>query len=301
MFADDMEAAMSIRGLRALKAVAEYCSFANASKALNVTPSALSMQISSLEAALGMTLFDRGHRPPRLTRAGEEVRRYAASIVDQYDGMLAQIAETSFQRDYFRLGVIPTALSGIGIELLVYLRANHPDLVVSVTTNLSGDLARMVVDGEVDGALMHMPTLIDAEFEWRDACKQSVVILAPPDSTETELNELFDSHPYIRFNRSAWIAPLIEERLDKLGISPNTAAEVESVEAIQKMVELGFGISAVPDTRTRKSTDGPYRILDFGPDPIFRTIGVLSRKSLHKKRARDVICHALDDLLADSR
>lgn len=159
---------MSIRGLRALKAAAGHASFVNAAESLNLTPSAISMQISVLEEALGVALFDRRHRPPRLTRAGESVLRYAETILDQYDSMLAEVAKADAQRDYFRLGVIPTALLTIVPETLMDLRRTRPDLVVSVVTNLSGDLKRMVDSGEIDGALMHRPEGIESRFDWRD-------------------------------------------------------------------------------------------------------------------------------------
>src|SRR5690606_36763209 len=131
-------------GLRALKAVSDHASFTNAAESLNLTPSAISMQISAFEESLGATLFDRSHRPPRLTRAGESVLRCAETIIERYDAMLAEVAKIDAQRDYFRLGVIPTALLTIVPEMLMDLRRAQPNLVVSVVTNLSGDLKRIV-------------------------------------------------------------------------------------------------------------------------------------------------------------
>jgi DNA-binding transcriptional LysR family regulator len=289
---------MSIRGLRALKAVTGHTSFANAAMSLNLTASAISMQISALEESLGVTLLDRRYRPPRLTRAGESVFRYAEVILEQYDSMLAEVASADAQRDYFRLGVIPTALLTIVPETLMDLRCTRPDLVVSVVTNLSGDLKRMTDSGEIDGALIHRPERIETRFDWRDVYKQTVMVLAPPQSTETDLAELFGRYPYIRFNRSAWIAPLIEARLTVLGISPDMTAEIESLEAIHKMVEMGFGVTVVPDIHIARSPKLNCRTLDFGTPPLHRTIGMLSRRSMFKKRARDMICHALDKLMA---
>lgn len=288
---------MSIRGLRALKAAAGHASFANAAESLNLTPSAISMQISALEDSFGVVLFDRRHRPPRLTRAGESVLRYAEMILDQYDSMLAEVARADAQRDYFRLGVIPTALLTIVPETLMELRRSRPDLVVSVITNLSGDLKRMVDSGEIDGALMHRPEGIESRFDWRDVYRQAVMVLAPPQSTESDLAELFARYPYIRFNRSAWIAPLIEARFVTLGISPDMTAEIESLEAIHKMVEMGFGVTVVPDIHFGRWPRLKCRTLDFGTPPLNRTVGMLSRRSMLKKRARDMLCGAFDTLL----
>lgn len=283
---------MSIRGLRAVKAVVEHASFANGARALNLTSSAISMQISALEDALGARLFDRSHRPPRLTRAGEVVVRYAKSIVDQYDRMVMEAGTKTAHREYFRLGVIPTALMTSIPRTLIKLKRNHPNLVVSVTSSLSGHLQQMVDIGELDGALMHKPEQLDTRFVWRDVYEQTVVVLAPPGSTESEIGELLTKYPYIRFNRSAWIAPLIEARLSKLGFDPQAMAEVDSLEAIQKMVEMGMGIAIVPDDPNAAHSHSCRRV-DFGSPPLRRRIGLLARQSGPRKRTREVIADAL--------
>src|SRR5260370_41369783 len=68
-----IKSGLGLRELQAVLAVAELGSFRRAAAALGYTQSALSHQVSALEAALGQPLFDRpGRRAPvRLTPAGE--------------------------------------------------------------------------------------------------------------------------------------------------------------------------------------------------------------------------------------
>src|ERR1700756_2630712 len=70
---------LGLRELQAVLAVAELGSFRAAAAALGFTQSALSHQVSALEAALGQSLFDRpgGRAAVRLTPAGEAVCRRA--------------------------------------------------------------------------------------------------------------------------------------------------------------------------------------------------------------------------------
>jgi DNA-binding transcriptional LysR family regulator len=289
---------MSIRALRALRTVSDLRSFTDAAKALNLSPSAISMQIGSLEETLGVVLFDRRRRPPRLTKAGETVLRYAQPIVEQYDVMVSKIIEVESDRQYFRLGAIPSALLSLATAALMKLREDHPGLVISVTSSLSGDLLRMVNSGEIDAALMHRPKEIDARFDWHHVCKQSLVIVCPPDCRLKTPAAIFDRYPYIRFNRSAWVAPMIERRFSDLGISPDMTAEVESLEAIHRMVALGFGVSVVPDIRAQSAAKADFKVLAFGTPVLFRSIGLLSRKSMSKRRARSTISDSFDRLIA---
>src|SRR5260370_12797985 len=74
-----IKSGLGLRELQAVLAGAELGSFRRAAAALGYTQSALSHQVSALEAALGQPLFDRpgGRAPVRLTPAGEAVCRRA--------------------------------------------------------------------------------------------------------------------------------------------------------------------------------------------------------------------------------
>ena len=103
---------------------------------------------------------------------------------------------------------------------------------------------------------------------------------------------VFASHPYIRFNRRAWVAPMIEERMKLLEIDPDTYAEIESIESIQRMVALGLGASVIPIGTAGPSMAMGVRVLEFGQPRMHRTIGMVSRVDTPKKQARRAICDA---------
>src|SRR5258708_9546837 len=86
---------LGLRELRAVLAVAELGSFRRAAAELGYTQSALSHQVSALEAALGWPLFYRpgGRAPVRLTPAGEAVCRRARRVVGEGGGLAAQAPE----------------------------------------------------------------------------------------------------------------------------------------------------------------------------------------------------------------
>ena len=283
---------MSIRQFRALQAIGEHRSFARAADALNLTQSAISMQVAALENALGTSLFDRKRRPPELTRTGKIALRHARAIVSHYDEMVDAITAVRAYRGEFRLGAIPTVLTNLLPDGLIALRASSPELVVSVASGLSGDLLEMTASGEVDASLMHRPRTIDPGLEWCEIARQQIVVIAPADSVETTPEAVFAKHPYIRFNRRAWVAPLIEGRLEELGIAPRTHTELQSIEAIYLMVGLGLGASILPDVGDGKHGSEGLRVLGFGEPPLYRSIGLLSRRDLTKKATRTAVAEA---------
>src|ERR1700746_2499681 len=86
---------LGLRELRAVLAVAELGSFRRAAAELGYTQSALSHQVSALEAALGWPLFHRprGRGQVGLTPAGEAVCRRARRALGEVEAMAADAEE----------------------------------------------------------------------------------------------------------------------------------------------------------------------------------------------------------------
>ena len=291
---------MSIRRFKTLVVVCERGSFAAAAEALNLTQSAVSMQISALEDALGVALFDRKRRPMRLTRQGRRLLERARPMVMQYDRIVDEITEASSVRGTFSLGAIPTVLTNLMPAALVELRVRKPELTINVSSGLSGRLHRLVGSGELDGAVMHRPDTLADGFHWSDITRQTVMIIAPPDSVGETPSEVFAEQPYIRFGRHAWVAPMIERRLADLQLTPEVSAEIESIEAIQIMVGLGFGASVIPVGSAPGQSLPGLRMVEFGSPQLFRTIGLLSRIDTRKKSERHIISGTFAEVAAGS-
>jgi DNA-binding transcriptional LysR family regulator len=77
---------MELRHLRTFKAVAANRSFTQAAKELGYVQSAITAHVKTLEADLGVRLFDRLGRHIVLTEAGSELLAYATKILDLMDG-----------------------------------------------------------------------------------------------------------------------------------------------------------------------------------------------------------------------
>src|SRR5262245_50267235 len=78
---------VTIEQLRTLRAVAEAGSFSAAARKLGRVQAAVSQSIDRLEAQLGLRLFDRSGRVPRLTRHGEAVALAAAKVESGVDNL----------------------------------------------------------------------------------------------------------------------------------------------------------------------------------------------------------------------
>jgi DNA-binding transcriptional LysR family regulator len=139
----------SIQYLVAFAAAAKFCSFKLAAEELNVTPSAVSQQIKSLETALGLALFSREKRMLKLTHAGEGFYKVAERTLQQYEKGFVDFS-SQYLAPSLKVSMIPYVANEIVIPNLQDFQKQHPNikLIIETSTQLE-DLHA----GDLDGAI----------------------------------------------------------------------------------------------------------------------------------------------------
>ncbi|MGH1831054.1 LysR family transcriptional regulator [Enterococcus gilvus] len=84
--------------LECFLAVAEYLNFTKAAEQMRLTQPAISNQIKTLEAELGVKLFFRTSRDVRLTKAGTQLIEEAKSILKSFGNIKHRLKETDDER-----------------------------------------------------------------------------------------------------------------------------------------------------------------------------------------------------------
>lgn len=268
---------MNLRQLRTLVAIGEHGSFAAAGRVIGLSPSALSLQVKSLEEELGEELFDRNLRPPVPTRAGRR-------LIERAEVILQQIDELSGAGDEDRItgrltvGAVPTTLSGIVPRALGELRERHPDLAITVVNGSSSVLADQTFKRELDVAVITQPPQRLAGLVWRQVAEEPFLVIAPADAAGTTDRELLTRNPFIWFNRQTWAGQQIERHLNQKNMAVDARMEIDSLDAIRSMVSAGLGVSIIPDCIGADPLPANVRVVPFGQPPSYRTIGLVHRQ-----------------------
>jgi LysR family glycine cleavage system transcriptional activator len=138
-----------LNALRAFEAAARHMSITLAADELNVTPGAVSRQIKSLEDALGLRLFKRGHQEITLTRQGNDYYRAVTRALDVLREATRTITR-SRQRKQLRIRAYTTFAMRWLIPRLSSFHAAHPDIEVSLKASLEPvDFRKEDIDGAV--------------------------------------------------------------------------------------------------------------------------------------------------------
>ena len=135
-----------LNGLRSFEAAARHLSFTRAADELSVTPGAVSQQVKSLEAALGITLFRRLSRSLILTEQGEA---YLPAITSAFD-LISRATETAapaLRGRKLRLGIAPQLMKTPPAAARKLRQAAVGNDVVAV--KLTDDVAELL-NGKLD-------------------------------------------------------------------------------------------------------------------------------------------------------
>lgn len=277
---------MSLRNLQILATIARKGSFAAAADHLGLTQSAVSLQIKNLEAELGVLLFERTGRSPRLNANGRLVVERAVEIMAIYDGIKEEVAPTTAIGGTLSLGVVPTVLTGPLPPVLGRLRRRYPSLNVRLLSALSAELFAKVEDAELDAALTtEPPYAVPPQYEWLAYDAEPFFVVAPKGALAGSPEELFTSFPFVRFDRTAWAGALVNGQLMAQGIHPRDVMEIDSLEAALRLVKEGLGIAVVPLNKKRlRQAEKQFSLTPFGSPQLSRRVG-LYRERRHLRRA----------------
>ncbi|HWA71754.1 MAG TPA: transcriptional regulator GcvA [Polyangiaceae bacterium] len=126
----------SLHGLRVFEAVARQMSFTNAARELSVTQTAVSHQIKSLEAELGVALFRRSPRRIALTEHGKSWALELGEVFARLHAINRKLrGEVSAKGRVLAISIIPSFASRWLVPRLGRFMAQHPDFEVRISAS----------------------------------------------------------------------------------------------------------------------------------------------------------------------
>jgi LysR family positive regulator for ilvC len=214
--------------------------------------------VQRLETQLGEQLFEREHHRVRLTPAGEQFRRHALAVLDEWHRYEQERAEHhGALNGTLHVYCTVTAAQSIVPDLFGRLRRTHPGIRIELETGYSSDAIDQLRGGEIDASIAALPARLPAGIASRELTTTPVVFVAPR----------LDGHvrDLVRRRRVNWTSvPLVlpahglardhaDDWLTRRAITPTIYGEIEGHEAILALVALGCGVGVVPRLVLEKS------------------------------------------------
>lgn len=236
--------------LRYFRAVAREGSLTRAATLLNLSQSALSIQLRQLEESLGQRLFLRENRGLKLTEAGQLALDYAETIFRTGEELMSALErESPGRRQVLSVGAVATLSRNFQIEILKPL-LNRPDLQLVIR---SGSLRELLVQLEahaLDVVLSNLPVKRDAETGWHShlVAEQAVSLVGKRVRGQKAFRfpEDLRTVPVVLPSLESSVRVAFDLVMEQAGIRPVIAAEVDDMAMLRLLARESHGVTLVP-------------------------------------------------------
>lgn len=235
---------LDLTSLRAFVTVVDAGGVTKASSFLNLTQSAVSMQLKRLEEALDVGLFDRTTRKLNLTGAGEQMLGYARRMLELNDEVLGRLTATEYEGEII-LGVPGDVVYPAIPDVLQRFSTAYPRMKVQLLSRGTVSLKAAFDRGDADVILT---TEEDVDRGGETLLERPMVWIGAKDG------QMWKQRPLrLAFERDCIFRGPALAALDSAGISWEMAVESDKMRAVEVSVSADLAIHAVIE-----GTESPY-------------------------------------------
>lgn len=280
--------------------LAETGSFSKAATLNDITQSAVSQQVRTIENKFQVVLVDRGRRNFALTHEGRTFLQASREILDVYNQLGDRLHEL---RNVVAGELKIASIYSIGLHelppLLKKFREKFPEVEVHVEYRRSQQVYTQVLDGEVDLGLVAYPakrTGLQVEIFNED---RLVLICHPTHPLAREKSITLDrlsGEKFISFEPDVPTRKIIDRHLRDHSVEIEHAMEFDNIETVKRAVEVESGVSIVPSNTVRQEVaNGLLAAVEIEGPEMSRPLGVITKRNRPRSPAQKEFVIALRD------
>jgi DNA-binding transcriptional LysR family regulator len=270
---------LKLSQLRALVAIADMGSFSEAALRIDLSQSAVSHAIATLEEELGVVLLSRSRQGAVLTPIGEQITNDARQVLRSLESIChkAEMAK-GLQAGEVRIAAFRSVATHILPDVIRQFRQKYPSISVAIDEKFHFHLVEDDLrQGKADVGFTYLPTT--NEFDVWELMRDRYLVLVPesdnplPDSFTWD--DLAD-YPLILGPKQDGDRQQIERHLQHNGQHLTPAYAVREDSTILSMVERGLGATIMAKLAAEPIPPG-LQVVEL-PTPLERVIGVIVLK-----------------------
>ena len=262
----------------------ETKSFTKTAQINQVTQSAISQQISSLERLFKSVLIDRTTRSLRITSEGQVLYDYSKEILQSYDSLFSKFQEI---KDVVSGTIRVATVYSIGLhELPRYMKKflkGHPTVNVHVEYRRANKVYEDVLGNVVDLGLVSYPEKSD-KLVLVPLWKDKLVLICHPKHSLAKRRSLkladIDGQKFIAFEPDIPTRKAIDKILKLHNLTVQNVMEFDNIETVKRAVEIDSGISIVPETTiVQELAKKTLAAVEFQDGEFFRPSAAIYKKN----------------------
>ena len=238
--------------LKAFLKIAETGSISRASESLGVAQPSLSQQLVRLEEEVGVALFRRTARGVTLTEAGRLFQQHARQLSHWTNAAIEEVRQLGSEASGAVVLAVPYSISKVaGVALVEAFLEHAPRVQFRLVEAFTGQIRGWLEAGKVDLGIVNdlgpMRNLLS-----RPVASEELYLVGPPGrfGASTPLSDVpaseLSSLPMILPGPEHGLRQVIEQALDRLGISLTIRVEIDAMMHIPALIAGGHGYSILP-------------------------------------------------------
>ena len=244
--------AINFKHLRYFWMVAKAGSIARASAQLHLSPQSVSGQLTTLENALGVQLFQRAGRNLELTEMGRRTLSYADQIFTLGDELVDMLSDPQAQRVLvFKVGIADVVPKSVAYRLVATaLRLEEPVRLVCREGPLDSLLAELAVN-RLDMVIADraMPAGVNVRAFNHFLGESGLSAFATPDLAATLTGEFpacLDNAPFLLPGAEVAFRPGLMQWFDEQRVRPRVIGEFDDSALLKAFGQAGSGVFVAP-------------------------------------------------------
>ena len=290
---------MDLNKLNYIIVIAEEKSFSKAAKKLFISQPALSQYVSTIEAELGIKIFDRNKYPITLTSSGKIFIKNAKELLNLKAKMIRDInSSTKVFSGTLKIGISPFRSPYILPNILSQMKKLYPNLKLFIVEKYAKELEKLLEKGDIDIAIMSLP-FTSKNLSFKEFYDEETYIITPKTEYYSNLSENGEIS-LEKLKNEQFILPSkkikAREKIDLLfynnHLFPQIFLEAETQESILSFVNVGLGIGfASKMSLNHRDWKKDLNVFSIKEEKIFRKFAVVYRQD---KILNEMELHLID-------
>jgi DNA-binding transcriptional LysR family regulator len=283
---------MHIESLKVFCDLVEMGSFSAAAASNYVTQSAVSQQIRSLEDKYGRKLLDRGRGQVRPTPAGQVFYEVSKDIVHRFREMENRLQQlTNVVAGSVRVLTVHTVgLYELSGAVRRFLRA-YPHVNLRIEYARSNRIYEEVQKGDADLGIVAYPSR-RAQFVLIPYREDRLVLICPPNHPLAKHQSVsikkLAGQDFVGFERDLPTRKETDRILRRNGVDVRYKMELDNIETIKRVVEIGTGCALLPEPAVRQEVRARSIVaVQIRDETFLRPLGIICRMGQHLSPATE--------------
>ena len=250
---------MNYTYLNVFYTVAKLQNISKAAEELGVTQPAVSRIISNIEKEYHTKLFFRSKTGVSLTRDGQNLFEMIKAPLIELEKVSNNLSSNkTLDKVTIHIGATSTALYCYLFKHLEDdIKKIFPNVNFKIYSDSSTKLLNMVSNGSIDFAFITTPYQGREDLETHNVVKLNDILIAPISYKDQIKDKVsikdLENYPFILLSKEMQFREYIDNFLNKYKVHVTPVYETDSSAILTPFVELGYGLTFIPDEMAAKS------------------------------------------------